>query len=314
VYEAANNPAPFDRRLPKDYASWPRYHDASLGYSFPYPPSWRVEPVELPDVVASVVVRPAEWPDYPVYVRIHTGETHADQYLPASKPRLLQNAGYSILRQKSPFGNTMEATQELVGYRVDYPQDPDPGKDTRKVSALFSGNGRTYELTLEYPFGIAAQPLLTLDYTALVAGFQLDVAPGPPPTPPVKQTVGNGPFLEQDQVLAQAHQSDGSELELLDAKLISEADARTHDVSCATFEGHPDGVWFLVMRGPLKESDAGIKGAQGTIHLLFDAVSGLKLCGSVTEMSTPASPSEPVQPPSQAPAALPYPVPTFTQP
>ncbi len=290
VYED-KPPEPFyyRQKLPDDYATWPRYHDAALGFSLPYPPDWRVE--QLDDVTWNL--RAPQWPNYPVFVRIHAGETHYDQYDSASMPPLMQgNAGYGVFEQDYVFDTADR--QHLAGYQVDREASP----DERSTSVLFNGSGRTYELTLTYPLGFdAPQPLLTA-YSAIVVGFRLDVPPGVTPTPPIKQSLGNGPFLTKEEVLAHVRERNGRETELLDAKLASEAEARQLAEACDTFMGHPDGVWVLIVRGVFEEMTR-------TMRLFLDAMSGEQLCGE--EINPNVTPW-----PTMPPGMTATPVPTAT--
>jgi hypothetical protein len=268
---------------PADYAAWLRYHDAEMGYSLPYPPDWSVEPLDEPDVVSAVALRAPQWPDYPVVVRVHAGETTYDQYDPASIPQLLRGFdSWGVFEQGWAFNGQAE-TQGLAGFQAD--RQAGPGE--RLVTVLFSAGGYTYELSVTFSTGFdAPQPLLTA-YTAIVEGFHLDTAPGPTPTPPVKQTVGPGPFLGQDEALTRVRERDGHDVELLHAELVSEAEARRRADACNTFEGHPDGVWLLTVRGTYE-------GMTRTLNLFLDATTGEQLCGE--EINLEATP-EPTMPP-----------------
>ena len=258
----------------EDYAGWPLYHDVELGYSLPYPPDWTVE---LPgsDLVAAVDLRAPQWPDYPVMVRVRASETLYDQYDPASLPLLLQGQAFGVFEQGWAFDGRIEG-QHLAGFQVDRPSTAGEGEGS--VSVLFSANGYTYELMLRFPMGFdAPQQLLTI-YSAMVEGFRLDRAPGPTPTSPVKQTLGPGPFLNQDEALARLRESQGQDFELLDAELVSELGARRLADACSTFESHPDGVWVLLVRGSFE-------GMTRDVRFFVDASSGEVLCG---EELTPA--------------------------
>jgi Tol biopolymer transport system component len=254
--------------LPADYAAWPRYEDAELGYSLPYPPDWIVAPQEDPDLVSAVALRSPQWPGYALAVRVHAGETHYDQYDPSSLPPLLQGPGYGVYEQGWAFGQPVESSQSLAGYTV----DRETGAGQGEQAVLFSAAGYTYELDLTYPTGFdASQPLLTA-YTAMVEGFRLASAPGPTPTPPIKQELGPGPFLSEEEALARVRERDGQGVELLDAALLSEASARQMADACSTFFGHPDGVWVLTVRGTYE-------GMTRTLDLYLDAITGEQLCG-----------------------------------
>jgi hypothetical protein len=268
----------YELELPEGYATWLRYHDATLGFSLPHPPDWRIERVD--DV--SWNLRAPQWPNYPVVVRVHTGETHYDQYDSASMPSLMQEAtGFGVFEQDMVFDNKVDS-QRLAGYQV----DREAGPSERSVSVLFSGGGRTYELALRYPVGFdAPQPLLTV-YSAIVVGFRLDVPPGLTPTPPVKQALGAGPFLSKDEALTRFRERNGRETELLDAKLTSEAEARELADACNTFMGHPEGVWVLTIRGVFE-------GMTRTMRLFLDAVSGVQLCGEEIHLNATPWPTMP---------------------
>lgn len=122
------------------------------------------------------------------------------------------------------------------------------------------------------------QPLLTT-YTAIVEGLQLDIEPGPTPTPSIKQTLGPGPFLSLDEALAQVREREGQEAELLYANLVSEAEARSRTDACSTFLGHPDGVWLLTVRGYFETPSAGRDAKPGRVEtparLVFDRSCGI---------------------------------------
>ncbi len=290
VYEdKPPEPSAYRQKLPDDYAAWPRYHDAALGFSLPHPPDWRIE--RLDDVTWNL--RAPGWPNYPVVVRVHVGETRYDQYDSASIPPLMQgNAGFSVFEQDYVFDQA--DSQHLAGYQV----DREAGPDKRSVSVLFSSGSHTYELALTYPLGFdAPQPLLTA-YSAIVVGFRLDAPPGPTSTPPVKQSLGAGPFLSQGEALAHVRERNGHETELLDAKLVSEVEARKLAEACNTFMSHPDGTWVLTVRSVFE-------GMTRTMRLFLDAVSGEQLCGE--EINLNATPW-PTMPPGTT--ATPVPAPT----
>lgn len=249
---------------PAGYAAWPRQRDTALGYSVPYPPDWRVERQDS----TTLLLHAPGWPGYPVTIRVHKGEAHYDPYDPATVPPLLQGDSWGVFEQGFSFGAPLEGSQRLAGYRVDRRE----ASGERTVAVLFAAQGRTYELSLRYPAGFdSPQPLLTA-YTAIVEGFRLDVAPGPTATPPVKQALGAGPFLGQEQALARLAQAEGQPLQLLSARLMPEAAARLWAGPCATFAGHPDGVWLLAARGQFE-------GQERTILFFLDATTGAKLCG-----------------------------------
>jgi len=255
-------------QLPEDYVKWTHYDDPAFGYSLPYPPGWTVFPMLDEGSVAAVALRSPQWPDCPVEVRVYRGETWYDQYQPASVPPLLQGDAYGLFEQGWVSGG-MTATQGLSGYTVERACQQD-GADCRMVKALFSGNGYTYELSLIYPLGFEAPQALLTAYTAIVEGLRLDPPPGPTPTPPIKQELGSGPFISQEEALAAVQE--GQVSELLEAQLVPEAEARRQADACSTFEGHPDGVWLLRVTGTFE-------GSERTLLFFVDAVTGVQLCG-----------------------------------
>jgi len=255
---------------PAGYEAWPRYADAGAGFSLPHPPDWTVEPLAAGEqgVVSAVALRGPQWPDHPVVLRVHEGEIEYDQYEPASLPPLLQGPSWGVYEQGMAFHPPVDEGPPLAGFSVE--RESAAGEVRQAV--LFSGNGRTYELALAYPTGFeASQPLLTA-YTAMVEGFRLDTPPGPTATPPIKQELGPGPFLSEGEALARVRERDGQEVELLDAVLLSEAEARRRAGACSTFSGHPDGVWLLTVRGTYE-------GMTRTLVLFLDATTGAQLCG-----------------------------------
>gem|GEM_PF-3324459 len=289
--EQPPDPSAYQLKLPDDHAAWPHYHDAELSYSLPHPPGWGVEPLEEPNAVSAILLRPPQWPDYPVVVRVHAGGTYLDPYDPASTPPLLRGEGFGVFEQGWTFGEGSVDNQGMAGYQVD--RQLGPGE--RAVSVLFSAHSHTYELALRYPVGFdAPQPLLTA-YSAMVEGFRLDSPPGPTPTPPVRQALGPGLFLSQDEALAHVCEREGQEVELLDARLVSEAEARRGADACDTFMGYPDGVWVLTVRGTFE-------GMTRTMRLFLDATTGEQLCGE--EINPEATPY-PTMPPGTTATLVP---------
>jgi hypothetical protein len=255
-------------QAPEDYVEWPRYNDATFGYSLPYAPGWTLFPMLDEGSVAAVAVRSPQWPDCPVAVRVYEGETWYDQYEPASIPPLLQGDAFGLFTQGWAWGESA-GTQGLAGYTVERGCQQN-GAECRMVKALFNGNGHSYELSLTYPLGFEAPQALLTAYTAMVEGLQLDPPPGPTPTPPIRQELGPGPFLSQEEALAAVWE--GQVAELLEARLVSEAEARRQSDTCNTFTGHPDGVCQLQVRGTFE-------GSERTMLFFVDAVSGVQLCG-----------------------------------
>jgi hypothetical protein len=246
-----------------DYTSWRPFQVREGGYSVPQPPRWRVE---QPDA-QTLVLRAPQWRDCPITVRTHPGETHHDPYDPSSATPLLQGRQWSTLLQASALGGKGPANQGLAGYRIK--SDAGPGECVATV--LFSGHGKTYELSVRYPLGFAAaQPLLTA-YSAIVAGFRLDTPPGPTPTPPVRQALGPGPFVDQGEIVKAACDRCRQEIESAEAKLVSEAEARQLAGECSAFTGHIDGVWVLTVRTPAATRTQ-------TMRFFYDATTGRELC------------------------------------
>lgn len=279
VYEEIPaEPSTYPRTLPDDFATWAHYHNANLGFSFSYPSDWPID--QLDDVTWNL--HAPQWPDYPIVMRVHAGETHLDQYDSTTMPPLLQGISSGGVYQQGGGFNGMIDSQHLDGYQV----SRDESMTERSVAVLFSGSGHTYELALRYPLGFdAPQPLLTA-YSAIVEGFRLDVRPGPSPTPPVKQVLGAGPFLSQDEALARVHDNDGREVTLLEAKLVPEAEARQSADACNTFESHPDGVWILTVRGVFEQQIR-------TMRMYLDATTGEQLCGEEIILNATPWPTPP---------------------
>ena len=81
---------------------------------------------------------------------------------------------------------------------------------------------------------------------------------------------GPGPFISQEEALAAVQEWQIAEL--LGAQLVSEVEARRQAGACNTFEGHPDGVWLLQVRGTFE-------GSERTMLFFVDAVTGVQVCG-----------------------------------
>lgn len=156
----------------------------------------------------------------------------------------------------------------MDGYEITHDED----LTERSVSVLFSGSGHTYELALRYPLGFDAPQSLLTTFSIIIEGFRLDVQPSPSPTPPVKQVLGAGPFLSQDEALAHVRDNEGHAVTLLDAKLVSKAEARQSADACNTFERHPEGVWLFTIRGSFENQTR-------TLRMYLDATTGEQLCG-----------------------------------
>jgi len=76
--------------------------------------------------------------------------------------------------------------------------------------------------------------------------------------------------------MARVRERDRQEIELLEAPIVSEAQAHREAEACNTFEGHPDGVWLFRVRGPFE-------GMTRTLRLFLDATTGEQLCGEEIE-------------------------------
>jgi hypothetical protein len=141
-------------------------------------------------------------------------------------------------------------------------------------------------------------------YGSIVDEFRLDVAPGPTPTLPIKQALGPGPFLSQEQALAALMQQRPGDLELLGAQLVTESVAR----DCgADMGGHPDGIWMLVVRGTFE-------GETRVMRLYLDGMTGQLVAGEqiaapdATPWPTPVLPTDmPTMVPPPTPRSCPLP-------
>ncbi len=273
---------------PAALQSWPRFEDAEAGYSVPYPPGWRVEQAEA----GTWTFRAPEQPDYPVTIRAHDGETHHDPYELERLPVLLQGRNWGILAQNSILGEESGAGQDLFGYRINR-----EGSAERTVAVLFSGQGKTYELSVRYPLGRAASQELLTAYSAIVAGFRFAAPPAPSPTPPVRQAVGEGPFLSEEEALESACEGVAQDLVPLQMQLLSEAEARRLAGLCDDFQGHYDGVWSLALR-------TSVAPRTKTLRLFVDANTGRELCREEVEA---ASVPEPTPTPFSRPPQVPPP-------
>ncbi len=301
----------FPMRLPADHRSWSRYHDAQFGFDVPYPPDWSVE--RLDEV--TIALGTSKGQEYPLTIRVHSVETHYDQYNPSALPPLMRGTGgWSVFSQDYLFQEEKLDTQHLDGYTV----EREARLGERAMAILISGGGHTYELTLRFPIGFeASQPLLTT-LTAMVAGFHLDVLPGPSPTPPIKQTLGQGPFISKEEAISHLRIENAQDLTVFDAQLVTEAEARDKSEACrSTIEGHPDGIWWVTVSYVLE-------GIRRKAYLLIDAVSGEQYCGEeisadVTPFPVTLPPGAPMPAPTEAPAptqppAAPTQAPAPTQP
>lgn len=263
VYEQLPPHQEWGLQLPADYGQWRRHYEPALGYSLPVPSGWGVES----GGADALLLRSPDWPDYPVTVRVHDAALQYDPYEPGNTPALMQGQGWALYQQGMAFNNG-PSTQGLHGYHI----LRDSSATGKEVAVLFGAHGRTYELALRYPSGFdSPQPLLTA-YSAIVEGFALDILPEPSPTPPVRQTLGSGPFLSQEEALALVRERGDATAQLLRADLVSEAAARALQGPCSSFTGHAEGVWLLVVRGHYEDQER-------TMRFYLDALSGAQLCG-----------------------------------
>ncbi len=270
-----------NQRLPADYASWPVYHDPALGFSVPHPPDWRVEQTG-PGVF---VLTSPQFPRYPVTIRVQEGGAAFDPFVPPTREPA-KAPGVSAFAQQD------QGSQHLHGYVLSL-QDSTTEHST---SVFFSGIERTYELRLLYPVGLNASQALLDAYTGMVKGFRLDNPPAATPTPPIKQAVGQGPFISRDEAWAQARQINEPDLQLLDARLVSEAEARrTANLCQSMIPGHPEGIWLLT-------ASYTFEGEHMLYHSFVDAATGQRYCGEGFDPNaTPYPAGQPGTTPTRVP-------------
>ena len=273
--------------LSAGWPAWPRYENAQQGYSVPVPPGWRAEAGQG----EALTLRAKQYPAVSMTIRTYPGETHHDPYEPTPGPPLLQGRPWSLFAQALASSPGGAATQGLAGYRVEHAEE----QGRYMTSVLFSAHGRTYELSLHYGLGFGAlQPALDA-MAGVVAGFALAVPPEPSPTPPVRQALGPGPFLTEEDALAAGCGCLNGEIDaVLAQQLMSELQARQIGNSCAGFGGHTDGVWTLTVKTALAVRT-------GALRLFLDAATGRELCRE--EVDPRALPT----PTSQTPASFPWP-------
>ena len=143
------------------------------GYDIPYPPGWQAAPA----ADGALELRPLDWPDNPVVVRARPAPSPLSNQLPAGAN------GSSVFERGWSFGASTPGSQRLIGRGIIWSEPP----GHMRISVLFSGEDRVYELALRFPTGFAnPQPLLT-DFTAIVEGFRIDhpalaATLGPEPT------------------------------------------------------------------------------------------------------------------------------------
>ncbi len=266
VYQPQPPEPPLDQqKAPADLADWPRYHNADFGYSLPLAADCKVEPQAASgDVLSDVALSGAKWQAFPLNIRVHAGPLNYDPYNPAQLPPLLQGNGFGVFEQAFVYADAGQQSGGLAGYEVDRA----PGES----AVLFSDSQRTYELVFRYPTGFEADQTLLTTLTAMIYGFRLDQSPGPTSTPPVKQTLGAGPFLTEAEALAKVRTQNDATPELIEGQLVTEAAARDLNGPCSSFAGHPDGVWLLTVRGEFE-------GQTRTMRVYLNATTGDQLCG-----------------------------------
>jgi hypothetical protein len=177
--EAVPNPSLHAWEIPSDYiANWLRYEDESLGYSFIYPPEWQIETVSDPALASSLLVRYPERPSFPVMIRVHPGEAVLDRFGEALEPPMLAGMFMQPFVQGWGAGMSVTNNQQLPGFIG----ETEPKPDSRFMAVYFLGDGRTYEIALEFPMGFAASQTLLTDYSIIVESFRLDFLPDPTPT------------------------------------------------------------------------------------------------------------------------------------
>lgn len=180
VYAASvPNPPPQVWEVPVDYAAgWPRYEDEALGYSFLYPPDWPIETADDAALASSLLVRYPERPSFPIMIRVHPGEAVLDRFGEALEPPTLAGMFMQPFVQGWGAGLGVPNNQQLPGFVG----ETEPQADSRFMAAYFLGDGRTYEIALEFPMGFAASQILLTNYSTIVESFRLDFLPDPTAT------------------------------------------------------------------------------------------------------------------------------------
>lgn len=174
--QVAPGPPIIMMELPPDFAEWPHYMDEALGFSFSYPPDWQIEPANDPALLSSFFVRYPERPSFPVMVRVHQGEPMLDRFGETLEPPTL--AGMFMHPFVQDWSMAGMDNQHLSGFTGETELE----QDSRFMAAYFSGDGRTYEIALNFPTGVAASQTLLTDYSVIVESFRLDFFPNPTPT------------------------------------------------------------------------------------------------------------------------------------
>lgn len=238
--------------------AWMQVAPSGRGYTVTFPRGWQVDDSD-PD---ELLIRSPDWPAHPVSVRLGDGGSFD------------QSGNYS---QQYPM---RDDTPPLSG---PYTDDCAALSTERCAMIHFTGNGRTYALTLRYPIGFDASQRLLDAYTGIVDRFGIDGMPTKTPTPPVQTALGAGPFWSREQAEDMALRMIPSGPWKVDsARLVPEAEARTLDL--CDIDGtaglgaarddtrvHPEGVWIVRLVGLFDERPA-------TYSTYLDAVNGRHLC------------------------------------
>jgi hypothetical protein len=162
VYAALPDPKFFPASFPKDYTTWPSFHDPKLGYRVSYPSGWKVE--VLPNKrnqLSAIALRSQAFLNYPMTVRVYSAPSVAVRNYFAKGP----------YRQWLPPDN--RDTQNLGGIAFDKKM----GNERTMSSVSFSGGDRIYELKFVYPTGIEASQELLNAFIFMVQRFRLDNPP-----------------------------------------------------------------------------------------------------------------------------------------
>jgi hypothetical protein len=162
IYAALPDPKFFPASFPKDYTTWPSFHDPKLGYRVSYPSGWKVE--VLPNKrnqLSAIALRSQAFLNYPMTVRVFSAPSVTVRNYFAKEP----------FRQWLPPDN--RDTQNLGGIAFDNKM----GNERTMSSVSFSGGDRIYELKFVYPTGIEASQELLNAFIFMVQRFRLDNPP-----------------------------------------------------------------------------------------------------------------------------------------
>jgi len=246
-------------RLSDEPDAWLQFARSGMGYTVAYPRGWAIDDSD-PD---EVLIWSSQWPAHPIRLQVSRAEVD---------PQL---GGYT---QRHPLRYDTPPLRGAFNKRCAAPSTE------RCAVTRFTGNGRTYALTLRYPMGFeASQPLLNA-YTGIVDRFGIDGMPTKTPTPPVQTALGAGPFWSREQAEDMALGMIPSGPWKVDsARLVPEAEARELDLcdidgtasvnaaSSGDTRVHPEGVWIVRLVGLFDERPA-------TYNTYLDAVNGHHLC------------------------------------